>query len=311
MGLKKLCLTAVLGMVSALCFAPGALAWTFSASGSVACDTATGQHVVTWTIDNRSEPQTLTIRDSNRAAVPVGSTTPARATRQYTERLAGSTTGTVTLTVKGNWPSDTYLRTRTASVTLSAVCAADVCPNLGGVQQQIPTGLVKDEQGHCVPPPPIDICPNIEGIQTQVPSGMVKNDAGACVPPPPPTDVCPNIEGIQTQVPSGMVKNDSGNCVPPPPPTDVCSNLEGLQTLMPADLVLDANGQCAFLQRVVTITVEKMVEVPGPERLVSVAAAPEIREKIVTKVVVKKIKVKVKKKAKKRKLKRRVLPFTP
>src|SRR5687768_12999143 len=100
MGLRKLCLTAGLAIVAALCFAPGALAWTFSASGSVTCDTATGQHVITWTIDNRTEPQTLTIRDSNRGSVAVGSTTPARSVRQYTERLGGSTTGTVTLTVK-------------------------------------------------------------------------------------------------------------------------------------------------------------------------------------------------------------------
>jgi hypothetical protein len=345
MGLKKLCLTAGLGILAALCFAPGALAWTFSASGSVACDTATGQHVITWTVDNRTEPETLTIRASNRGSVPVGSTVAARAVRQYTERLAGSTTGTITLTVKGNWPSDSTQRTRSATVTLSAACLADVCPNLGGVQQQVPTGLVKDAAGNCVPPPPTDVCPNIEGVQTQVPSGMIKNAAGDCVPPPPPTDVCPNIEGVQTQVPSGMIKNAAGDCVPPPadlcpnlegvqqqvpsgfvkdasgdcvtPPTDVCPNFEGVQTAVPVDFVLDANGQCAFLQRVVTITVEKpiekMVEVPGPERLVTLTAAPVTVEKVVTKVVIKRVKVKTKKKVKKakRKLKPRVLPFTP
>jgi hypothetical protein len=344
MGLRKLCLTAGLAIVAALSFAPGAFAWTYSASGSVTCDTSTGEHVITWSIDNRTEPQALTIRASSRGSVPVGSTVAARAVREYTERLAGSTTGTVTLTVKGNWPSDTNQRTRFASVTLSSACVADVCPNLGGVQQQVPTGLVKDASGNCVPPPPTDVCPNIEGVQTQVPSGMIKNSAGNCVPPPPPTDECPNIEGVQTQVPSGMIKNSAGDCVPPPtdvcpnlegvqeqvpsglvkdeagncapPPTDVCPNLEGVQTSLPADFALDANGQCGFVQRIVTTTVEKMVEVPGPERVVSVAAAPVTVEKVVTKVVIKKIKVKkkVKKKAKKkakRKLKRRVLPFTP
>jgi hypothetical protein len=376
MGLKKLCLTAGLAIVAALSFAPGAFAWTFSASGSVMCDTATGEHVITWTIDNRTEPEALTIRASNRASVPVGSTVAARAVRHYTERLAGSTTGTVNLTVKGNWPSDTNQRTRYAYVTLSAGCVADVCPNLGGVQQQVPTGLVKDAAGNCVPPPsdvcpniegiqtqvpsgmvknaagncvpppppddvcpniegiqtqvpsgmiksgagdcvppppPQDTCPNIEGIQTQVPTGMVKNGAGNCVPPPPPDDVCPNIEGIQTQVPTGMVKNGAGNCLPPPPPDDVCPNFEGLQTSLPVDFVLDANGQCAFLQRIVTTTVEKMVEVPGPERVVTLSAAPVTVEKVVTKVVIKRGKVAPKKKVKraKRKLKRRVLPFTP
>jgi hypothetical protein len=310
MGLRKLCLTAGLAIVAALSFAPGAFAWTYSASGSVTCDTSTGEHVITWSIDNRTEPQALTIRASSRGSVPVGSTVAARAVRQYTERLAGSTTGTVTLTVKGNWPSDTNQRTRFASVTLSSACVADVCPNLGGVQQQVPTGLVKDASGNCVPPPPTDVCPNIEGVQTQVPSGMIKNSAGNCVPPP--TDVCPNLVGVQEQVPSGLVKDEAGNCAPPP--TDVCPNLEGVQTSLPADFALDANGQCGFVQRIVTTTVEKMVEVPGPERVVSVAAAPVTVEKVVTKVVIKKIKVKVKKKAKKkakRKLKRRVLPFTP
>jgi hypothetical protein len=344
MGLKKLCLTAGLAIVAALSFAPGAFAWTFSASGSVMCDAATGEHVITWTIDNRTEPEALTIRASNRASVPVGSTVAARAVRHYTERLAGSTTGTVNLTVKGNWPSDTNQRTRYAYVTLSAGCVADVCPNLGGVQQQVPTGLVKDAAGNCVPPPsdvcpniegiqtqvpsgmvknaagncvppppPDDVCPNIEGIQTQVPSGMIKSGAGDCVPPPPPQDTCPNIEGIQTQVPTGMVKNGAGNCLPPPPPDDVCPNFEGLQTSLPVDFVLDANGQCAFLQRIVTTTVEKMVEVPGPERVVTLSAAPVTVEKVVTKVVIKRGKVAPKKKVKraKRKLKRRVLPFTP
>jgi hypothetical protein len=345
MGLRRLCLTAGLAIVAALFFAPGALAWTFSASGSVACDTTTGEHVITWSIDNRTEPETLTIRASNRASVPVGSTVAARAVRQYTERLAGSTTGTVNLTVKGNWPSDTTQRTRYAYVTLGAGCVADVCPNLGGVQQQVPTGLVKDAAGNCVspppsdvcpniegiqtqvpsgmvkntagdcgpPPPPDDVCPNIEGIQTQVPSGMVKNQAGACVPPPPPPDVCPNIEGIQTQVPSGMVKNTAGDCGPPPPPDDVCPNFEGLQTSLPVDFVLDADGQCAFLQRVITQTVEKTVQVAGPERVITVTAAPVTVEKVVTKVVIKRVKVVPKKKAKrvKRKLKPRVLPFTP
>ncbi len=372
MGLKKLCLTAGLTVVAALAFAPGALAWTFSASGSAVCDASTGEHVITWSIDNRTEPQALTIRASNRGSVPVGSTVAAHAVRLYTERLSGSTTGTVALTVKGNWPSDQTWRTRSASVTLSAACLPDVCPNLTGVQQQVPSGMVKDTAGNCVPP---DVCPNIEGVQTQVPSGMSKDTAGNCVTPPtdlcpnlegvqaqlpsgmiketsgncvtPPADVCPNIEGIQTQVPSGMVKDTAGDCVTPPsdvcpnlegvqpqvpagmvrdedgdcvnPPTDECPNIEGLQTSLPTNFVHEAGGNCAYLQQVVTITVEKpvdkMVEVPGPERLISVAAAPKIVERVVTKVVKKIVikRVKVARKKVKRAVKKRprVLPFTP
>lgn len=368
MGLKKLCLTAGLAVVGSLVFAPGALAWTFSASGSAICDSTTGEHVISWSIDNRTEPQTLTIRESNRGAVPVGSTIAARSVRQFTERLSGSTVGKITLSVKGNWPSDQTKRSRSATVTLSAACLADVCPNLGGVQQQVPTGLVKDAAGNCVPPP-TDVCPNIEGLQQQVPAGMVKDSSGNCITPPtdlcpnidgvqtqvpagmikdssgdcitPPTDVCPNIEGIQTQVPSSMIKDSSGNCVTPPtdvcpnlegvqeqvpsglvkdsdgdcvtPPTDVCPNLEGVQTSVPANFVQALNGQCDFLQQVITVTVEKRVEMPGPARIVSVAAAPQIVEKVVTKVVRKVVikRVKVARKKVKRAKRPRVLPFTP
>jgi hypothetical protein len=292
MGLKKLCLTAGLAVLGALCFAPGALAWTFSGSGSATCDRSAGEHVITWSIDNRTEPEALTIRESSRSSVAVGSTVAARSVRQYTERVAGSTTGALTLTVKGNWPSDRTLRTRIASATLTATCLADVCPNLVGVQEQVPSGLVKDTAGNCVTPP---------------------------------TDVCPNLAGVQEQVPSGLVKDTAGNCVTPP--TDVCPNIEGLQTSMPANFAFDANEECGYLQQVVTITIEKVIEktidVPGPERVVQVAgpervvtvtAAPVTVEKIVTKVVVKRVKValkKVKRAVRRKVLKPRLLPFTP
>ena len=298
MGLKKLCLTAGLAVLAALCFAPGALAWTFSAAGSATCDRSTGQHVITWSIDNRTEPEALTIRESSRSSVAVGSTVAARSIRQYTEQVAGSTTGSIVLTVKGNWPSDRTLRTRIASLTLGATCLPDVCPNLTGVQEQVPAGMIKDTAGNCITPP---------------------------------LDVCPNLAGLQEQVPSGMVKDSDGDCSTPP--TDVCPNIEGLQTSMPQNFGLDADGDCGYLQQVVTITIEKIVEVPGPERMVqvagpeqvvTVAAAPVIVEKIVTKTVVKRVKVTRKnvvkrvkvtrkkvKRVKRKALRPRVLPFTP
>jgi hypothetical protein len=344
MGLKKLCLTAGLAVLGSLLFAPGALAWTFSASGSAVCDRTTGEHVIAWSIDNRTEPETLTIRESNRGAVAVGSTVPARSIRQYPERVAGSTTGTVTLTVKGNWPSDRTLRTRTASVTLSASCLPDLCPNIEGVQTQVPSGMVKNSAGDCITPP-TDQCPNLEGIQAAVPAGMARDVAGNCFTPP--TDVCPNIEGVQTQVPSGMVKDADGRCTTPPtdqcpnlaevqeqvpagmakdtegncftPPTDVCPNIEGLQTGLPEGFVKEASGNCSLPPRIVTVTerIETTITVPGPERVVTVSAAPvtveKIVDRVVKKVVVKRAKV-ARKKIKrlvKRTLKRRVLPFTP
>ena len=269
MGLKKLCLTAGIAVLGSLLFAPGALAWTFSASGSAVCDRTTGEHVITWSIDNRTEPEALTIRESNRPSVPVGSTAAARSVQQYGERIAGTVTGTITLIAKGNWPSDRTLRTRTASLSLSATCLADVCPNIEGVQTQLPSGMVKSASGDCITPPR-DQCPNLAGVQEQVPAGMAKDVAGICFTPP--TDVCPNIEGVQTQVPSGMVENTAGNCVAPPtdlcpnltgaqqdepagmardvagncftPPTDLCPNIEGLQEQVPAGMVTDTEGRC-------------------------------------------------------------------
>ena len=292
MGLRKPCLMAGLVVLATLCFASSALAWTFSTSGAAICDTSTGEQVITWTIDNRTEPETLTIRQSSGAAVAVGSTVPARSIRQFAERLAGGTVGTVALTVKGNWPSDTYLRTRSALVTLTSACVRDQCPNLAGVQEQVPSGMIKSEAGHCVPPAPTDVCPNLAGVQEEVPAGMVKDSSGDCITPP--TDVCPNIEGLQTALPEGFAKEESGDCVYPPRVVTVT------------------------VETILEKTIEKQIEVPGPERVVTLSASPSVVEKVVervvTKVVIKKIKAAAKKKAKRKKpkaIRPRVLPFTP
>ena len=62
-----------------------------------------------------------------------------------------------------------------------------------------------------VGPPPTDVCPNIEGVQETVPEGMVLVN-GECVTPPPPVDVCPNLPGNQEEIPPGMgIVN--GECV--------------------------------------------------------------------------------------------------
>ena len=109
----------------------------------------------------------------------------------------------------------------------------DVCPNIDGVQHEIPHGMVKDEHGNCVTPP-TDVCPNIDGVQHEIPHGMVKDEHGNCVTPP--TDVCPNIDGVQHEIPDGMVKDVHGNCVTPP--TDVCPNIDGVQHEIPHGMVL-------------------------------------------------------------------------
>ncbi len=329
MGSKRFALVAALTVLGVLGFAPNALAWTFSASGSVKCDTTTGQQVITWTLDNRTEPEALTVRKSDRASVPVGSTVAKSSTGSFTEKVAGTTTGAVTLNVQGNWPSDQGLRARTATVTIASQCnPPDVCPNIDGIQATVPSGLTKDSNGKCVP---IDVCPNVDGIQATVPSGLVKDSSGNCVVDVCPNidgiqatvpsglqkdssgkcipiDVCPNIDGAQATVPTGLVQDGAGNCSPPPPPTDVCTNIEGIQTVTPAGMT-NESGVCHSPPETVTVTVEKPVEVDKPVYVTT------------TKIVVKKVVVKAKKKKKVKihvkaakhtfKKKPRALPFTP
>ncbi len=336
MGSKRFALVAALTVLGVLGFAPSAFAWTFSASGSVKCDTTTGQQVITWTLDNHTESQTFTVQKSDRAAVPVGSTVAKYANGNFTEKLPGTTTGTVTLNVQGNWPSDQTLRLRTASVTIASQCnPPDVCPNIDGVQATVPSGLTKDAGGKCIP---IDLCPNIDGVQATVPSGLVKDGAGNCVVDVCPNidgiqatvpaglqkdaggkcipiDMCPNIDGVQATVPSGLVKDSTGKCLPPPcgcqPPIDVCTNIEGIQTMTPAGMT-NENGMCHCPPEIVTVekVVEKPVEVDKP---VYVTTTKVVVKKVVVKAKKKKKKVKIHVKAAKHTFKKkpRALPFTP
>ncbi len=49
----------------------------------------------------------------------------------------------------------------------------------------------------CGAPPPTDVCPNIEGAQETVPDGMIVNDQGNCVfPPPPPVTKVVVVPGL-------------------------------------------------------------------------------------------------------------------
>jgi hypothetical protein len=221
---------------------PGvANAWTFAVSGSASCDSQTAEYVVTWTIDNSSEPEDLTIRASDRAAVPVGSTVPAKDSADFVERVTGTTAGHVWLKVSGNWKGDQGGKERSASVKLAGDCtpppSVDQCPNIPGVQETVPPGMIKDAHGNCVTPPtpPVDQCPNIDGVQETVPPGMIKDAHGNCVtsPPPPMSDDCPNLPGIQGSVPEGMIKDSNGNCVSRPTTTTATTTT----TAPPAALV--------------------------------------------------------------------------
>lgn len=66
---------------------------------------------------------------------------------------------------------------------------------------------------------PADVCPNIDGVQETVPTGH-HLDAGQCIPDP--IDICPNIDGIQETVPTGF-HLESGQCLLDSPPSGLVS----------------------------------------------------------------------------------------
>jgi uncharacterized repeat protein (TIGR01451 family) len=142
----------------------------------------------------------------------------------------------------------------------------DVCPNIDGVQESVPQGMIKDGQGNCVPPPPVDVCPNIHGDQATVPEGYTLVH-GECVIVPPPVDVCPNIHGDQATVPGGLVKNEHGDCVtppappPPPPPPTVKSD-----EFMDVQVVKDATPQVQLVNGQADIAYTVRVRNNGPNQ---------------------------------------------
>lgn len=72
-------------------------------SGNIVCNEQTGNYDVTWTVANGNwEGRTMTLDQSNRSAVPLSSYAPDES-KSYTESLPGTTTGTTTLTVRGDW----------------------------------------------------------------------------------------------------------------------------------------------------------------------------------------------------------------
>ncbi len=53
-----------------------------------------------------------------------------------------------------------------------------------------------------------DVCPNIEGLQEVVPEGKIKLDNGKCVTPIKPDDYCQNMEGLQ-QDPNEYIREEA------------------------------------------------------------------------------------------------------
>lgn len=99
----------------------------------------------------------------------------------------------------------------------------------------------------CPPPPPTpdDKCPNIGGIQTQVPANHFVDANGNCMP-----DVCPNIDQMQDKVPDGYQKDANGNCVVipgvTPPPVQPAAKTEALPDTGAGSIAAIASSVTAF-----------------------------------------------------------------
>jgi hypothetical protein len=59
----------------------------------------------------------------------------------------------------------------------------------------------------------VDLCPNLEGSQQILPSGYEVSVNGDCVVTPVSVDECLNLEGDQQTVPTGYQKNLAGECI--------------------------------------------------------------------------------------------------
>lgn len=111
----------LLGVVLLMAVAAPALAWDFSVDGECKVLTEEGVYIVTFTIDNTSEPQALNIidqdPDSGITSVPAGAT----ASWSLTVPLDTDKEG-ASWEVLGNWPGDQRPRHRVASVRFGQEC---------------------------------------------------------------------------------------------------------------------------------------------------------------------------------------------
>jgi hypothetical protein len=93
-------------------------------SGTVTC-TASYQQQINWTLQNSETtgPMTITAINPSITGIAVGDSDPVGVTLNGYQLVAGTQTGTVTLTVTGSWP-DGVTDTDSESVTLSGQCVA-------------------------------------------------------------------------------------------------------------------------------------------------------------------------------------------
>ena len=110
-----------------------------------------------------------------------------------------------------------------AKITVKKVCT-EVCNDPAASNYQALTpGETVANNSLCSYPPPPDVCPNIEGIQQEIPDGYHLEDDNCVEDEPEVTDMCPNLEGDQSTVPEGYELDSENQCVPvestPPTPT--------------------------------------------------------------------------------------------
>lgn len=114
----------------------------------------------------------------------------------------------------------------------------DVCSNIQGIQEAVPTGYTVTDA--LCEPEPVDVCPALEGVQIDVPTGYSIDDNGECQREI--VDVCPQLEGMQVEVPEGYELKD-GACHMSV--VDVCSNIDGVQEVAPDGMIVQEDGVCA------------------------------------------------------------------
>lgn len=92
-----------------------------------------------------------------------------------------------------------------ANASYDVITIVDICTNIVGTQQTMPSGYLADENGNCQP----DSCINIAGLQISVPEGYDSDSSGNCAP----HDECENLTGVQTVIPAYMIRGNEIDCI--------------------------------------------------------------------------------------------------
>ncbi|MEO5635126.1 MAG: hypothetical protein ABIS26_02255 [Candidatus Paceibacterota bacterium] len=154
--------------------------------------------------------------------------------------------------VKTTWRAETgggvsggTTGTGTGGTTPPSSTSKDICSNLDGVQETIPSGYTVNDAGQCIKI--IDECPNLPGSQNTLPKGYEINNIGACVTRSPSEDSCRNIDGVQKEIPEDYTVNERGDCVKPAA-EDLCANLLDIQVSAPQGFY-EQSGNCFSLPK--------------------------------------------------------------